>query len=1354
MKAEFGPFAMDRKAEKNSTAVSTQEAGDIVKKILGNKVEFWRTWRWLCMVGLFVAALSASRSVAQMDQGAIVGVVTDGTGAAIPGAKLTLTNLDTGLILTGKSNGTGDYFFAPVKTGHYKLSAEMAGFETMVQADIVVHVTDRLNIPFKMMPGKVSETVTVTSAAPLMQTQTAEAAIDVDTKFLNDAPLANRNWVFIAQEAPGVTPFVGRGAGNGDFSSNGQHSEQNNYLLDGVDNNTVNTDYINGSGYNLAPPPDAISEFKIETSNYSAEIGRGHAAVINATTKSGTNGFHGSAWEYVRNTKLDALIWNQAKGSNPAVFHMNEFGGTFGGPIMKNHLFYFGDFEEKRFVNGANPSTFSVPTPRMRQGDFSELLNTTYTGGSCPQVLYVPNTNTGTYSCKSNTMQTGGAPTGSLQQFGNRVVTDSGPGNHTNYTFAPGQNVFAPAQLDPVAQNLLKLYPCPNYAPAGNANFGQPNGGWQTGNCNTETNLDSGPTSNNYQVNLNTRSDILNWDHRLDWNLSARDLATFRVDYQHVINKNTPPLGLILDGTGNNSGARQSYLSENYMLSETHTFSPTLINEFRFGFSYGNDANLQANATTNIAATLGLNGVPVNTSAQLGGLPSVSDGFTTFGTHGNDPAHEGQNNFQVFDNVTKVIGNHALKMGFAANPQRYYGSWVAQPLGSYSYNGQFTGFTGAGGPTGNAGADFLSLGTLPGGGYATTNNMASAQLSTYKYQHFVQKYFAGYMQDDWKVTHKLTLNLGLRYEYFTPKEEQSDQYSNFVGLTAQMTPNGAVGSAALVLPDSQMGVKFDSNLLALMQADHVVIQYTPNRFLSSFPKANWSPRIGAAYQITDRTVVRMGAGVFMGGFEPGGGAANLINPPFEMLANSPVLASCSQGNYCASQNSFGNTLEGGLGTFQGAGGIAHYASFPEIGEEDPVMRMPYTINYNLSVQRAITSTTTATVAYVGSLGRHLVTGLNNPAMPLAITIGGQDLHGLTTAPHFNPFFWMSWQGASSYNGLQATVQKHYGHGLSFLGTYTWAHAFSDTTDLLGGENTYKQAALIPPIKEWTQTGYDIRQRAVINVDYDFPFGVGRQFVNKPGFLDELIGGWKTDMEWWGQTGQPFTVGISRTGPWQNANGGLANSAVKIGDPYSNHLTAPDQSNPATASGMTTGTPSNTAANVCAAQTRTRQRWFNPCAFADPLGVMNTNNAAAATALAPYATGYFSYYSPAIGADNSLGAGAYNSNGTANANFPNGAPYVTGYANVKPFFGTTRNDVSGPGNWKLNASLFKDFKTFREHYLELRGDAFNVLNHPTFGQPGNTSTNIGANSVSLTGPGNNQTNTIDARFLQFSAKYVF
>jgi len=1344
----------------------------------------WRGLQALCLIGLLVTVFTSTRASAQeADQGAIIGVVTDGTGAVIPNADVTLTDVDTGLVQKTKSNGSGNYFFGPIKTGTYTVSASAANFSTTEEQNIIVHVQDRLNIALALKPGQTSQTVTVTSVAPIMQTQTAETAVDVDSKFLNDAPLANRNWIFIAQEAPGTTPFVGRGAGNGDFSSNGQQSEQNNYMLDGADNNTMNSDYINGSAYSIAPPPDAIAEFKLETSNYSAELGRGHGAVINATTKSGTNSIHGDLWEYVRNTKLDALVWTQAPGSTPAVFHMNQFGATLGGPIIKNKLFFFGDVQDARYVNGAIPSTYTVPTARMRQGDFSELLNPALTQGSCPTVLYIPNTNTGTYKCASNVVSAG--PTGTLQQNPSSPLAVANP-IFDGYAFATGQNIFSAAQLDTVAQKLIQAFPCPNYSPAGTANYGKPNGGWQTGNCNTEspTTIDSGATNSNYQVDLNEDSDPINWDGKLDWNISSKDLATFRVDYQHIMNTFVAPLGPILDGTGSNQGHTQSYLSSNYMLGETHTFSSTLINEFRFAFNWGNDQNLQYNDNVNISANYGLNGVPFNSGPQNGGLPAISTSWQAFGAHGNDPAHEGQNNYQVLDNVTKIIGNQSLKMGVQWMPMRFYSTAAGTPRGSYGFASTYTGVSGVSN-TGYAGADFLGLATAgtqnvptaPPFTYLSTDNMASGSISSYVVNHYVHQYLGAFIQDDWKMTQKFTVNLGFRYEYFTPKEEQSDQWANFVQETETMTSNGGTGTAKLLIPASQMGLKLDPNLQALLTADNVSVVYDSNRHLVNYPKANWSPRVGGAFQFDPKTVIRMGFGVFMGGFEPGGGSALTQNPPFYMTANLASLPGCTEGEYCESQNAFNNTLENGFGGFLASGGIEHFAAFPNIQQAgtgpNPTMNMPYTMQYNLTVERAIAPQTTATVSYVGSVGRHIVTLYNNPDQPLAITIGGQSSNGFTPFPHFSGSQWMGWTGQSSYNALQIAVQKHYSHGLALLGSYTWAHAFDNTVDLLGGDyGSYRQSYLIPINQEWGQSGYDIRERATINVDYDLPFGVGRQFVNHPGILDRIIGGWKTDMEWWGQTGQPFTPTISRATTllpgcgtagcgMANANGGENNNAIKIANPFSNNLQAPaadvGSGNVAnlTQSGITAGTPSNTAPNVCAAQTRTRARWFNPCAYEDPLGVVSSSNAAAVSALAPYQTGTFSYASNAIGADNALcdglGCTTNSTTGVAVAGTP--VPYVTGYNAVSPFFGGPKNSVSGPGNWRLNASMFKDFRTFHEQFLEFRADAFNILNHPSFGNPGSTTTDITASAV-LTTTGTNQNLTIDARFFQVSGKYVF
>jgi len=538
--------------------------------------------------------------------------------------------------------------------------------------------------------------------------------------------------------------------------------------------------------------------------------------------------------------------------------------------------------------------------------------------------------------------------------------------------------------------------------------------------------------------------------------------------------------------------------------------------------------------------------------------------------------------------------------------------------------------------------------------------------------------------------------------------------------------------------------------MAMLAADNVNIVYDTNQRLVNYPMFNWAPRLGAAYQINDKTVVRAAAGIFYGAFEPGGGAALTQNPPYVMTANLPTMPSCANGAYCASQYANGNSLEKGLGGFLAAGGVENFATNPTIEEVDPVMHTPYTINYNLSVQRAFWNQTTATVSYVGSLGRHMLTDMNGPGMPMAITTGGQQQNGMSRTPHFNSSQWMQWTGGSSYNSLQAQVQKHYSNGLSFLGSYTWAHALDNTNDLLGGDlGGYKQAQLIPIKYEWSRSGYDIRQRAVVNVDYDLPFGVGKQFVNHPGILDKLIGGWKTDMEWWAQTGQPFTNGINRNGKDQygnsygNVNGGISNNSIKIGNPFSTRLPVPDQSNPATASGI----------SACPTQVRTKIRWYNPCAFANPIG-----DTSAAYTLAPYETGTFSYYSAPVGYEGALADGVYgnvgaNGKAASGSNPAVAAPYVTGYMNVKPFFGTPKNQLSGPGNWRLNASLFKDFRTFHEQYLEFRADAFNLLNHPTWGQPGNTGTNPGS-GAQITGPMSEQNLTIDARFFQLSGKYVF
>src|SRR5580698_3257703 len=313
--------------------------------------------------------LMSTDSSAQTDQGAITGVVQDSSGAVIPNADVTATNVDTGLALQTKSNSSGVFVFSPLKIGNYTVSASSAGFQTVTRENLRVDIQQRLNLIFSLPTGSITETVNVSTAAPVLQTQDAAVGQVISTKEINDTPLNGRNWVYIAQLTNGVAPPLGntRGSGSGDFVANGQRAEQNNFILDGVDNNTNLVDFLNGSSYIIRPPPDALSEFSLQTSNFSAEFGHSAGAVLSASIKSGTNQIHGSVWEYVRNTVFDAKDWN-ALTIPP--YNENQFGATLGFPIWKNKLFYFGDTEANR-IAFSNPGTYTVPTALMRQGNFS-----------------------------------------------------------------------------------------------------------------------------------------------------------------------------------------------------------------------------------------------------------------------------------------------------------------------------------------------------------------------------------------------------------------------------------------------------------------------------------------------------------------------------------------------------------------------------------------------------------------------------------------------------------------------------------------------------------------------------------------------------------------------------------------------------------------------------------------------------------------------------------------------------------------------------------------------------------------------------------------------------------------------
>ena len=1159
--------------------------------------------------GLFVICLlsfTAPSAWAQTDQGAITGVVQDDQGAVIPGAKVTLTATDTSFVLERTANSDGVFVFAPVKIGNYKLSAGAPSFQTTVRENLHLDIQQRMNITLALKPGAVTEQITVSTESPLLETQTSAVGQVISSETINNTPLNGRNWVYIAQLTAGVAPPFGntRGSGSGDFVANGQSAEQNDFLLDGVDNNTNLIDFLNGSSFVMRPPPDALAEFSLQTSNFSAEFGHSAGAVMSASIKSGTNQIHGDVWEYVRNTSLNARPWNAASNTP---YHENQFGATLGLPIWKNHFFYFGDVEANR-ISLASPSTGNtVPTALMRQGNFSELLNTSLTSNGAATQLYQPNS-------------------GGAQKLSCNGVN----------------NVFCPGQIDAVAQNILKMYPNPNAGVAGQ-------------------------TYNNYNANLVNTDNTVQFDQRLDWNISQKDQIYARYSYAHEIKNNGLILGPILDGSGF-GGQNDTNLAENFMLSETHAFAPTLTNEFRFGYNWIHSQFFQPNANSStLAASLGLGGVPFP-GPGLGGIPVGSvDGINRWGSVGTQD--EGQNVYQILDNVNKTFGKHALRAGVSFQSFRVFDRYAPAPIGQYFYNNTYTGSPGVSN-TGFGVADFLA------------NQMNTADIQTSPPFNDVQWYDSAYFQDDWKVLHNLTLNLGLRYDHYQPYKENAGNQANFV----QAGNLGiSTGTGVYELPSRSRNTVLAPAFLAILAQDNIALQYNDNERLATGQNLNFAPRIGLSYQPTPKTVVRSGFGLFYGGLQSEGNSNLGTNYPWSNSANLNVTTNCVANN-CPSLASEGVTLETGLVAKTGVG-LQNFVANPGIHAIDANIKTPYTMNYNLSYEQQVSHDMVATVSYVGNVSRHLPLYFD-PNTLRGLFAPGVSTQLLQPFPQFSGIGTIHYGGISNYNSMQAKLEKRMSKGLSFLSTYTWSHALTDDSDAGGLEGAVgdRNMALIPYTQEYTNSPYDVRQRFTLNGNYQLPFGKNRAFLNKSRWEDEIVGGWSSSLTFVAQTGTPFTVGTANI---STANGGSAR-AIKIGDPF--------------AAG---GSPNSTNPGVtCPTKVKTKANWYNPCAFANPLP----------------------------------------------GNLITAAAPVFDEGTAIKYLGGLSNTVYGPGYYGLNMSLFKDFATFRSQYFSFRVDAFNLLNHPTLGNP--SISDDSTNGGQIQGPKFFQNNTPDSRFLQLSAKYVF
>jgi hypothetical protein len=1242
-------------------------------------------------------------ALAQVDQGAITGVVKDITGAVIPGAQVTLTNTDTGFVLQYKSDGRGAYIFSPIKIGNYSVSATAPGFETTTQENVHLNIQDRLNIEIVLKPGAAKETVTVTAAPPLLQQDESSVGQVMSAETIDTTPLNGRNYVFVAQLTAGTAPSVGgnsQSRGQGDFFANGQRATQNNFILDGVDNNVDADDFMNGASYNVTPPPDALAEFKVSTSNYSAEFGHSAGAVVNASIKSGSNQIHGDLWEYVRNTYFDAQDWD---APNVPPYHQNQFGATLGLPILKNKLFYFGDIQATR-ITYANTYHGTVPTPLMRQGNFTELFDGTKNINGAPDYVYAPNT-AATTGLTGTSSFTGGTAPG-CQTIG----FDNGPVCTTNILSGVDNstaNLLDNETISPVAQRLANLFPAPN------------TNGWNSTNnsLNPANPGVGGTTFNNYVKNVPTKEDTIQWDQRLDWNISAKDQTYMRYSYTHLQVSNGAPLGNPLDGGGFGTDGTNFNLAENFMVSETHLFTPSLINEFRFGYNWGDYEFLQLNSNVDESSKLGLSGIPfAGTPEPNGGLPSINvlkasgnpaGDISTFGSSTDLPSVERQNVYQFLDNLTKTYKNHSLKFGVQLQTIRTSISQANAPRNIYHFGTYYTGFKGKK-HSGAGFADFL------------TDNQLNAKTDPDWNVGYYRWYRSFYAQDDWKINSRLTLNLGVRYDYTQPISNKAGDVAN---LTISSSGIGT-GTGSYVLSTKVQGQNvLNTTFLNLLNSQNITPQYKDSNSLTDGQKDNFAPRIGFAYRLNAKTVMRGGYGIFFGGLEAPGAAEMTVNFPWAYVAVVFNNAACGPPSYYASaapyntgcpSNATANptanpplpyptTLARGF-TLWGPNGAAGLGLNPDINSSQVKIKTPYTESYNLTLERELSRNMVASVAYVGNLGRHLYTALS-PNDGNAIEDGNNP--GSYTEPFqgLGDVDQSSYVGESYYNALQAKLEKRMSRGLSFLATYTYSRAFDNSTTpggIEGGINA-RDTNLIPLKMELTPSAFDTRQRVTLNGQYDLPFGKGRRFFHGGGMMDYLAGGWSTSLTWQAQTGNPFTVSPNGNTGYPGGEGGAdftgGSNANRVADPFSKTQTLPQWNQNTT----------------CATRTKTRTNWYNPCSFDNP--------------------------ADAVGIDASKQTDMY------------GNPVVSDLADVIKYIGGKSNQLYGPGWDRVNMSVFKSFKVWHEQSLQFRADVFNLLNHPSWGTPSDDTSNDGGGGDILA-PARFQKNTPDARFFQVSGKFVF
>jgi hypothetical protein len=919
--------------------------------------------------------LVASPALAQFDTATIVGTVRDNTGGVIPGATVTLTNIGTGIAVTKVTDANGNFEFMTVRVGRYKVTAELQGFSTALADNVQPTVGGRQRVDFKLEPGKVTETVEVVGAVKLLETDSSQRGQVITSDQAVELPLNGREYSGLALLTPGVrVSSIGTGSTanprEGSFNVNGLRSTFNNYLLDGLDNNAYGTSNQGFSNQVMQPSPDAVAEFKVVTNNLGAEYGRSAGATVNVATKSGTNSLSGAAWEFFRDTALNATgFFVPASGEKPPL-RRNQYGGVIGGPVKKNKAFFFGEYEGYKQVR-KGVGFYTIPTMNQRQGILSVDVRDPKTGATYPAGTQVPMT-----SFAKKVLGDLPPPTSSgtsnnyvvLQEFSNRI--DKGSGK-VDYQFSPALTMFA--------------------------RYGQ------------------------------------------------RKQDAF----------DQPPMPLPSGGSGNST----VYASNKQFASGfTWARSGTSLLEFRFGWgSTEGGKDPAALGTPNASEMYGISGLPTDPRIS-GGLPTtLISGYADLGRQATNPQWQYPTMWNPKINYTWVVGKHSLKTGYEYQHISTEVQDVNPLYGRDTYAGQITRPSGASSNNVYNLSDFFF-------GYRSQYALSNILIANLRQQmHFA------YLQDDWRVSDKLTLNVGLRYEYATPHTEANNILSNYdpVGKKMIIAKDGSLYDQALVNPD----------------------------------RNNFAPRLGFAYTLTPKTVMRGGYGISYIHFHRAG-AANLLSINGPQVINAVVnQTNPTLATFRPTQNGYPANL---TDPSQFNPVLANITYMPTDYHSSQVQ------SYYISVQREVAANMTLDVAYVGNKSSGLLLFANyNEAYPNN-SAGTIPLASRRPIPEFGDITYAFNGGKSKYDALQLKYTYRMRKGLMVLNSFTYSKAKDNGAGSLENPNGNfpSPQSFYNLDADYGTSAFDEPFNNTLSFVYQLPFGKGQKWMSDAnGAVQALCGNW-------------------------------------------------------------------------------------------------------------------------------------------------------------------------------------------------------------------------------------------------------